>query len=106
MSTPDPAQSPPSGAPTSVSSSSPSGQSIGLRPALVTLLTSAPSLALGWRALPKLLDAFLTSAGRGDWKACAITGAPLFFLLLPLGVGIDVVQSLKKAAAKRIGGDK
>lgn len=106
MSLPDLPESPPTGAPTSVSSSSPSGQNIGLRHALVTLLTSAPSLALGWKVLPKLAEAFAAAAAKGDWKACAVTGAPLCFLLLPLGVGVEVVQSLTKAAAKRIGGDK
>lgn len=104
MSLPDHPELPPSGELTSASSSSPSGQNAGLRLALATLITSAPSLVLGWRALPKLLDAFLKSAERGDWKACAVTGAPLFFLLLPLGVGIEQVQSLGKAVAKRIGG--
>lgn len=104
MSLPDRPESPPSGELISASSSSPSGQSIGLRHALVTLLTSAPSLALGWRILPALTKAFAAAADKGDWKACAITGVPLFFLLLPLGVGVEVVQSLTKAAAKRIGG--
>lgn len=106
MSTPDPAQLPPNGGLTSPSSSSPSTPSTGLSHVLVTLLTSAPSLVLGWKVLPKLAEAFAAAAAKGDWKACVATGAPLCFLLLPLGVGVEVVQSLTKAAAKRIGGDR
>lgn len=93
-----PNESPPIGPDTSVSSS----YRYGLSHVLATLGASAPSLILGWRVLPDLSAAFLAAVKAGDWKISAVTGVPLFFLLLPLGVGVEIVTSLSRALAKRI----